>query len=57
MTELPRIERIFGPAVVVRGHDIDTDRILPARFLKAVTFDGIEDHLFEDERKESVGPR
>ena len=54
MTELPRIERIVGPAVVVRGHDIDTDRILPARFLKAITFDGIEDHLFEDERKESA---
>jgi 3-isopropylmalate/(R)-2-methylmalate dehydratase small subunit len=54
MTELPRIERISGPAVVVRGHDIDTDRILPARFLKAITFDGIEDHLFEDERKESA---
>jgi 3-isopropylmalate/(R)-2-methylmalate dehydratase small subunit len=55
MTELPRIERISGPALVVRGHDIDTDRILPARFLRAISFEGIEDHLFEDEKREASG--
>ena len=52
---LEKITQITGRAVFVPGNDIDTDRIIPARFMKCVTFDGLGEFLFYDVRKNADG--
>ena len=49
------IQLVEGRALVVAGEDIDTDRIIPARFLKCVSFDALGDQVFADDRKEMNG--
>ena len=52
---LEKIVKIEGRGVYVSGNDIDTDRIIPARFMKCVTFDGLGQYLFYDVRFQKDG--
>jgi 3-isopropylmalate/(R)-2-methylmalate dehydratase small subunit len=52
---LAKIAQVSGRAVNVPGNDIDTDRIIPARFMKCVSFDGLGEFLFYDVRKNADG--
>jgi len=52
---LEKIIQVTGRGVYVTGEDIDTDRIIPARFMKCVTFDGLGEYAFYDERRNEDG--
>ncbi len=54
---LEKITKLSGTGVHVPGDDVDTDRIIPARYMKVVTFDGLGDFLFKDVRENSEGKK
>jgi len=57
MSDIVKIVKVSGTAVPIRGNDIDTDRIIPARYLKEVTFARMGEYPFFDERFDASGKK
>jgi 3-isopropylmalate/(R)-2-methylmalate dehydratase small subunit len=57
MSEIVKITKISGTALPMKGNDIDTDRIIPARYLKEVTFARMGEYPFFDERFDAAGKK
>ncbi len=50
LNDVPSVKRVEGSGIPIEGNDIDTDQIIPARFLKVITFDGLGEFAFFDQR-------